>query len=153
MIVVEAGNPKDDAPAALLSQSHALMNELFPKGACHYLDLDALCQDHIRFFVARDGDAILGTGALAIMDGYGEVKSMFTDTEGRGKGVAAAVLRMIEDTAIEADLPTLRLETGTGLDAAHRLYYRFGFGKRGPFGTYDDSPYSIFMEKPLGSTP
>jgi len=149
MITVEAGNPKADAPSALLAQSHALMNSLFPADACHYLDLDALCADNIRFFVARDGDAVLGTGALAVMDGYGEVKSMFTDEAGRGKGVAAAVLRMIEDTAIEEGLPLLRLETGTGLDAAHRLYYRFGFEKCPPFGGYEDSPYSLFMEKTL----
>lgn len=148
MIVVEPANPKDEA-AALLAQSHALMNAMFPSGACHYLDLDALCADNIRFFVARDGDVVLGTGALAVMDGYGEVKSMFTDETGRGKGVAAAVLRMVEDTAVAEGLPLLRLETGTGLDAAHRLYYRFGFAKCGPFGSYEDSPYSVFMEKPL----
>jgi putative acetyltransferase len=149
MIKVAPASPKDEGPAALLAQSHALMNAMFPAGACHYLDLDALCADHIRFFAARDGDAILGTGALAIMDGYGEVKSMFTDEAGRGKGVAAAILRMVEDSARDEGLPVLRLETGTGLGAAHRLYDRFGFKTCGPFGTYEDSPYSIFMEKPL----
>jgi len=149
MIKVVPASPKDEGPAALLAQSHALMNAMFPAGACHYLDLDALCADHIRFFAARDGDAVLGTGALAVMEGYGEVKSMFTDEAGRGKGVAAAILRMVEDTARDEGLPVLRLETGTGLDAAHRLYDRFGFKTRGPFGTYEDSPYSIFMEKPL----
>lgn len=153
MIVVEQGHPKDQAAAALLGQSHALMNSLFPADACHYLDLDALCADHIRFFVAREGDAVLGTGALALMDGYGEVKSMFTAPIARGKGLAAAVLRVIEDTASTAGLPLLRLETGTGLDAAHRLYARFGFETRGPFGTYEDSPYSVFMEKPLPKAP
>lgn len=149
MIKVAPASPKDEGPAALLAQSHALMYAMFPAGACHYLDLDALCAYHIRFFVARDGDAVLGTGALAIMDGYGEVKSMFTDEAGRGKGVAAAILRMVEDTARDEGLPVLRLETGTGLDAAHRLYGRFGFKTRGPFGTYEDNSYSIFMEKQL----
>lgn len=149
MISVEPGDPKAPAAAALLGQSHALMNAMFPAGACHYLDLDALCADNIRFFTAREGDQILGTGALAIYDGYGEVKSMFTDKAGRGKGVAAAVLRMIEDTAREAGLPLLRLETGTGLDAAHRLYERFGFAQCGPFGDYEAGPYSLFYEKTL----
>lgn len=149
MITVEPTNPKDDAPADLLAHSHALMNELFPADACHYLDLDALCADNVRFFAAREGSEVLGTGALAIKDGYGEVKSMFTAQAGRGKGVAAAVLRMIEDTAREENLALLRLETGTGLDAAHRLYGRFGFEICGPFGDYSESPYSIFMEKAL----
>ena len=149
MITVEAANPKDAAPAALLGQSHALMNAMFPAGACHYLDLDALCADHIRFFAAREGSDVLGTGALAVMEGYGEVKSMFTAPAGRGKGIAAAILRMIEDTARDEGLPLLRLETGTGLDAAHRLYQRHGFTWCGPFGDYPESPYSLFMEKTL----
>lgn len=149
MIAVEPADPKAQDTSAILAQSHALMNTLFPADACHYLDLDALCAPNIRFFAARIGGTTLGTGALAVMEGYGEVKSMFTAPEGRGKGIAAAVLRMIEDTARSEGLPLLRLETGTGLDAAHRLYARFGFEKRGPFGGYEDSPYSVFMEKTL----
>jgi len=149
MITVALADPRSDGPAALLGQSHALMNSLFPADACHYLDLDALCAPHIRFFAAREGDVMLGTGALAVMDGYGEVKSMFTDESGRGKGVAAAVLRIVEDTARDEGLSLLRLETGTGLDAAHRLYARFGFKVCGPFGAYAESPYSVFMEKAL----
>lgn len=149
MITVEPANPKDAAPAALLGQSHALMRSLFPAEANHFLDLEALCADNIRFFAAREGSEVLGTGALAIMDGYGEVKSMFTDAAGRGKGVAAAILRMIEDTARDGGLTLLRLETGTGLDAAHRLYQRHGFTWCGLFGDYAESPYSLFMEKTL----
>ncbi|WP_439141142.1 GNAT family N-acetyltransferase [Pseudooctadecabacter sp.] len=149
MISVEPADPKAPGPAALLGQSHALMNAMFPADACHYLDLDALCADHIRFFAARHGETVLGTGALAVMDGYGEVKSMFTDEAGRGKGVAAAVLRMIEDTARAEGLSLLRLETGTGLDAAHRLYRRFEFTECGPFGSYEAGPYSLFFEKAL----
>ena len=149
MIKIASADPRSEGPAALLAQSHALMNELFPADACHYLDLDALCAPNIRFFAASEGSDVLGTGALAIKDGYGEVKSMFTAQAGRGKGVAAAVLRMIEDTAREEGLRQLKLETGTGLDAAHRLYGRFGFEICGPFGDYAESPYSIFMEKAL----
>lgn len=149
MILVEPADPKAPGPAALLAESHALMQDLFPADACHYLDLDALCDDSIRFFAAREGNQVVGTGALAIKSGYGEVKSMFTAEDGRGKGVAAAVLRMIEDTARAEGLPMLRLETGVGLDAAHRLYERFGFTACGPFGDYEAGPYSLFYEKAL----
>ena len=149
MIVVAPADPRDDGPAGLLAQSHSLMSSLFPAEANHYLDIDALCADHIRFFAARDGDRTLGTGALAIEDGYGEVKSMFTHPDARGKGVAAAILRMIEDTARDEGLALLRLETGTGLNAAHKLYEWFGFVQRGPFGAYSESPHSLFYEKAL----
>ncbi|WP_137702680.1 GNAT family N-acetyltransferase [Marimonas lutisalis] len=150
MIIVEASNPHAPGARALLEASHALMESLFPSEANHYLSLDALTTPNIRFFTARDGATTLATGALAIQDGYGEVKSMFTHPEARGKGAAAAILRQIEDEARANALPILRLETGTGLDAAHRLYARHGFTACDPFGDYGDSPYSLFMEKPLG---
>lgn len=82
MIAVEPADPKAQDTSAILAQSHALMNTLFPADACHYLDLDALCAPNIRFFAARIGGTTLGTGALAVMEGYGEVKSMFTAPEG-----------------------------------------------------------------------
>ena len=99
MIVVEAGHPLDPQPKALLEQSHALMTSLFPRDACHFLDFDKLTAPHIRFLIAREGDVAAGTGALAVLDGYGEVKSMFTDPNARGNGVAAAILRALGDLA------------------------------------------------------
>ncbi|MDQ2090601.1 GNAT family N-acetyltransferase [Marimonas arenosa] len=149
MISIAPTTPRDPATRALLKASHALMGSLFPAEANHFLDLDALDADNIRLFAARDGRATLATGALAVKDGYGDVKSMFTAPRARGKGAAAALLKHIEDTARALDLPVLRLETGAGLDAAHRLYVRHGFAPRGPFGDYPDSLYSLFMEKPL----
>lgn len=149
MIIVEPGHPRDPQPMALLTQSHALMSSMFPADACHFLDIDALCADNIQFYIARQGTEILGTGALAIQPGYGEVKSMFTAPTARGKGVADALLRQIQDAARDAGLPLLRLETGTGLDSAHRLYQRHGFAYVGPFGPYVASPHSQFMELSL----
>jgi putative acetyltransferase len=58
-------------------------------------------------------------------------------------------MRALEDTARKLALPLLRLETGTLLHAAHRLYARHGFVPSEPFGAYEQSPHSLFMEKPL----
>lgn len=149
MIIVEPTSPRATGTQELLEQSHALMLSLFSPDACHFLDLDALEADNIHLFAAREGDRTLGTGALAVKDGYGEVKSMFTADAARGKGVAAALLRQIEDTAREKNLPALKLETGDTLHAAHRLYERHGFTFCGPFGDYKDIPESLFMEKAL----
>lgn len=149
MIIVEPTTPQAAGTKELLEQSHALMLSLFPAEACHFLDFQALEADNIHLFAAREGNKTLGTGALAIKDGYGEVKSMFTAEAARGKGVAAALLRQIEDTAREAGLPWLKLETGDVLHAAHRLYERHGFTFCGPFGSYKDVPESLFMEKAL----
>lgn len=147
MLIVERTDPHAPRATALLQQSHALMQDLFDPEENHYLEIDALCADHIRFFTARAGGDMLGTGALAIKDGYGELKSMFVAPAARGQGVAAAIMRQIEDTAIEEGLPMLRLETGDKLEAAIRLYTRFGFEPCGPFGDYTANKTSVFMEK------
>ena len=149
MIVVDPTSPRAAGTQDLLEMSHALMLSLFSPESCHFLDLDALEADNIHLFAAREGQETLGKGALAIKDAYGEVKSMFTLEAARGKGVAAALLRQIEDTAREHNLPALKLETGDTLHAAHRLYERHGFAFCGPFADYKDVPESLFMEKSL----
>ena len=101
MIIVEQADPHHPQATALLQQSHALMQSLFPPEDNFYLDIDDLVAPNIRFFTARDGTQIVGTGALMVKADYGEVKSMFVSGAARGKGVAAALLRQIEDTARE----------------------------------------------------
>ena len=154
MIKVLRTDPHDPQATALLKQSHALMESLFPPEDNFFLDIDDLCADHIHFYTARENGTLLGTGAVALYDDYAEVKSMFTSEAARGKGVAAALLRQIEDTAREHALTALKLETGDVLHAAHRLYERHGFSFCGPFGGYEDIPESLFMEKALlGESP
>jgi len=149
MIAIEPSDPRTPAATALLQASHDLMNSLFPSGACHYLSIDGLCVPNVHFVTARRGEVVLGCGAVAIKDGYGELKSIFVTPEARGQGAADAIVRALEDHAIDEGMPMLRLETGTGLDAAHRLYARHGYAICGPFGDYEDSEFSIFMEKSL----
>ncbi|MEO1637623.1 MAG: GNAT family N-acetyltransferase [Pseudomonadota bacterium] len=149
MIIVERGDPREAQATALLKQSHALMKSLFPPEDNFYLDVGDLVAPHIHFFIAREGEMVLGTGALAVKDGYGEVKSMFVAEDARGKGTAQAILRQIEDEARAQGLPTLKLETGNVLHAAHRLYRAFGFVDCGVFGGYQDANSSVFMEKRL----
>jgi len=149
MIIVEKTNPHHPQATALLRKSHALMTELFPPEDNYFLEIDELCAPHILFFSGRIDQTILGTGALALKDGYGEIKSMYVDEAARGKGVADALMRALEDAAREAKLPMLKLETGNVLYAAHKLYKRHGFSECGVFGDYVEAKSSIFMEKAL----
>jgi len=149
MLIVEQGDPRAPQATALLQASHALMERLFPPEDNHYLSIDALCTPEIRFFIAREGDTVLGCAALANKGDYGEMKSMFVSEDARGKGVADALIRQLEDYARELDLPVIRLETGDLLHTAHRLYERHGFVKCAPFGDYVANKTSVFMEKRL----
>ena len=149
MIIVEKSDPHHPQATALLRQSHALMQELFPPEDNYYLEIDDLVADNIAFFTARKGDQIIGTAALANKGDYGEIKSMFVDEAARGTGAADALMRQLEDEARELKLPMLKLETGNVLHAAHKLYARHGFTQCGVFGDYVTANSSIFMEKSL----
>ena len=149
MLIVEPADPLAPGPRSILEASHAMMRRMFEPEENYFLDFEALRGPDIRFFAAREGTVTLGTGALALKDGYGEVKSMFTADAARGRGVAAAILRALEDEARTLGLPLLRLETAEALDAAVRLYERTGFTRRGIFGDYRPNTTSVFMEKPL----
>jgi putative acetyltransferase len=148
-VIIRTEDPRHPEATALLKASHALMQSLFPPDANHYLEIDELCVPEIRFFVAELNGRIAGCGALAVRDGYGEVKSMFVDPGSRGAKLGKRLLDRIEEEARTLGLTVLRLETGDSLVAAHRLYHAHGFTDRGPFGDYPDEPTSIFMEKVL----
>jgi len=97
----------------------------------------------------------VGCGGVALFDDYAEVKRMYTRPAARGRGVAKALLRKIEDEARGADKSVLRLETGAYQQEAIGLYERMGFRPRGPFGPYAamlarNVETSLFFEKVLG---
>ncbi|SEP14957.1 putative acetyltransferase [Salinihabitans flavidus] len=149
-LTITTGDPRDPQATALLEASQMLMRSLFSPEDNHYLPIDALCAPHIRFFVARKGDRLLGCAALADMGGYGEIKSMFVDPETRGQGVGDRLLEQLEYEAREQGLPELRLETGNALHEAIRLYRRHGFTECEPFGDYEANATSVFMQRALG---
>ena len=150
MLIVEPGYPLDPGPKALLEQSHTLLTTLFEPEENYFLGFEALCTPDVHFVIAREGAAILGTGAVVDNTTYGEVKSMFTCHAARGKGVGAALLRALEDHARSLNLPMLKLETALRLPEAVRLYARYGFTECGRFGDYRPNDTSYFMEKSLG---
>ena len=148
-VAVEPASPREPEVRALVEASHALMQKLFPPEDIYALDVDALGAAEIRLFAARDGDAVLGIGALAVRDGYGEIKSMFVDPSARGRGVAATILERLEAEAKSLGMDMLRLETGEVLEAAVRLYGRSGYVRCGAFGGYLPNTTSVYMEKQL----
>ena len=137
-LTVIAADPLTPGPRALLQASHDMMRALFPPEENYVLDFEELRAPDIRFFAATDGHETLGTGALALRDGYA-----------RGRGVAQAILTRLEAEARSLGLPLLRLETADILDGAVRLYARQGFRPCGRFGEYQPNPSSLYMEKAL----
>ncbi len=132
----------------LLAGHLAEMHATSPACSVHALDLVALRSPGVTVWSARDGGRLLGVGALSELDPeHGEVKSMRTAREARGRGVGAAVLARIVATARERGYRRLSLETGTQdlFASAHRLYARHGFVECEPFAGYRPDPNSVFF--------
>lgn len=147
-------NPATDDIAGLLAQHLEEMHANSPACSVHALDLAALQAPHITFVAARDDDgALLGVGALSELDpGHGELKSMRTASDARGRGVGAGVLAHLLEDARRRGYARLSLETGSQeyFAAAHRLYERFGFEECPPFAGYTVDPNSRYYTLALG---
>jgi len=135
---------------ALLEDGERYGASLYPAESNHFLSIESLRANNVRFVVARDAGGIaVATGALALNDDWAELKRMWVVPEARGKGLSKALLADLEGKALEAGIDLLRLETGVDNHEALGLYDRSGFVRRGPFGDYRPDPLSVFMEKRL----
>lgn len=140
---------------ALLLEEHLEdMRAWSPPECVFALDLERLRHPAITFWTVWDGDALLACGAIRRLDAtHGELKSMRTARNARGRGAARFLLTHLLVQAQQWGLCRLSLETGTapGFAAAHRLYARHGFEDCGPFGDYAVDPHSRFMTRLLGA--
>jgi putative acetyltransferase len=125
-----------------------------PVESRHALDLTGLAAPHIRVWVAHDGDDLVGSCALAVVEeGHEELKSMRTDPARRGQGIGTFVLEGLIADASSRGVTRVSLETGS-MDffaPARSFYARAGFVPCGPFGSYVEDPYSVFMTLSLVS--
>jgi putative acetyltransferase len=136
----------------LLAQHLADMALHSPPESVHALDPSALTAADVTFWAAWDDHALLGCGALKAMPGdWGEIKSMRTAEQQRGRGVAQAILDHIITEAAHRGYARLNLETGSAevFAPARRLYLKNGFVECEPFGDYELDPYSVFMTRPV----
>jgi putative acetyltransferase len=145
---VEIDDPERPDVYALLEEHLRNMYALSPPESVHALDVSRLKGPEITFWSVRDGDTLLGCGALKEIDPeHGEVKSMRTPQALRRRGAGRAVLIHILSEARRRGYKRLSLETGS-MDAflpAQKLYESFGFTYCGPFADYKPDPYSVFM--------
>jgi putative acetyltransferase len=124
------------------------MEPTAPPESRHALDLSGLQRDDVRLWVATDDDRLVGTAALAALgDAHEELKSMRTDPQLRGQGIASRLLVHLLDDARSRGAERVSLETGSMefFAPARAFYARAGFEPCPPFGSYVDDPNSTFM--------
>ena len=141
--------------AAVLQRHLDLMHEITPAGSVYALDLEKLRVPEITFWSARLDGQLVGCVALkefgTPQNRQGEIKSLHTLKELRGKGVARALVEHLVAQAKQRGLITLWLETGRTPPflPAQKLYESFGFKVCGPFGDYAFDAHSLYMSLEL----
>lgn len=145
---IEIDDPARPDVYALLEEHLRNMRQWSPPESVHALDVSGLKRPDITFWTVRDGDTLLGCGALKELDPeHGEVKSMRTPQAMRRRGAGRAILAHIMAVARARGYKRLSLETGSlePFYPAHHLYRSVGFLECGPFADYQPDPNSLFM--------
>jgi putative acetyltransferase len=156
--MIEIRRDRSVSPQVLpLLQRHLdLMHASSPPESVHALDPAALDRPDVAFFTLREGEAVLGMGAVKRIDAdHAEIKSMHVVAEARGRGLARVLLDHLLAEAGRLGYARLSLETGVEpvFAPARSLYERAGFGYCGPFEGYGPDPNSVFMTRQIGTAP
>ena len=106
--------------------------------------------DDVAYLVGVvDGRAVACGGWQPLAEGAAELKRMYVRPAYRGRGLGRQMIVSIEEEALAAGRPVIRLETGTYLPAAIALYESSGYRRIPAFGEYVGNPHSVCFEKRL----
>ncbi|MGD7062797.1 GNAT family N-acetyltransferase [Bacillus altitudinis] len=143
---------KDGQIEQLIKAHLEEMKKHSPTESIHALPLDDLKKQDVTVWSARDGEVLLGCGAIKKLSSeHGELKSMRTAAAHLRKGVAKHLLTHLFQEAKRRGYKRVSLETGViaFFEPARKLYESFGFQYCPPFGSYQEDPNSLFMTKEL----
>jgi len=149
-LTIAVETPLQDEVRALIAELNAVLLELTPPEHCHHLTVEQMADADTTVFIARDGGAAVGCGALKRhAGGVGEVKRMYTRPSHRGRKIGEQIVSRIEAMARSEGLKRLVLETGDRHHAAWKVYENAGFARCGPVLDYADVKWSVFYDKSL----
>jgi GNAT superfamily N-acetyltransferase len=149
-VITEERPDSTDALQLLRELDEELWRHPYPLQSRHAFTVEKLLRENVAFFVARVDAEPAACGGIKIFDGdYGEVKRMYVRTARRGLGLGRAILSHLAGYAQKQQVSLMRLETGIYQVEAIRLYERWGFVRRPPFGEYVEDPLSVYFEKQL----
>jgi putative acetyltransferase len=137
---------------ALIARHLQGMHDSSPPESVHALDVDQLRHPDVTFWSVWEGETLAGCGALRRIDAArGELKSMRVVDGFLGRGVGRAILLHIMAAAKARGMQSLWIETGSSPEfvPALRLYESAGFTRCGPFDSYVEDPFSIFMTRAI----
>lgn len=150
-VVITEERPDSADAIQLIDELQTLLSrEMYPDESRHGYSVEKLLREGVTFFVIRHNEVPAGCGGIKLFGmEYGEVKRMYVRPKYRGLGLGKLMLDHLAEYARDSQISTLRLETGIYQTEAIKLYERYGFARRIPFGEYKDDPMSIYFEKRL----
>ncbi|WP_291034775.1 GNAT family N-acetyltransferase [Dyadobacter sp. 50-39] len=100
--------------------------------------------------LAYEDGAAIACGCFKPFDAQRiELKRMFVNPAFRGKGIASAMVRELENWARELGYPTVILETGKGQPEAIALYRKLGYADIPHFGEFPEESRSVCLGKAI----
>ena len=116
----------------------------------------AVAESGITLFSARSPTGeLLGIGGLKELSRHhGEIKTMHTAAQARGRRIGRGVLEVLLAEARRREYTRVSLETGTGdvFRPAHELYQSMGFRPSEPFGGYANTDHNVCMTLALAGS-
>lgn len=144
-VAFEPADPRRPPAAGLLEAMAAELNALY--GTADRLQRPALDPGELTppngaYLVGSVSAGVVAGGGLRRLDGTtAEIKRMYVAPTWRGRGVAGALLRALEEEGRRLGFEVLRLDTGPRQPHAKRLYLTAGYRE---IAAYNDNPYADF---------
>ena len=137
---------------ALIDLHLVEMRACSPACSVHAMPVERLRDEDVTFWSAWEGDRLAGCGALKAIDrDHCEVKSMRTAPDFLQRGIGERMLLHLMEEARGRGYTRVSLKTGRSppFAPAQALYAKHEFTPCGPFGDYEDDPFSLFMTRRL----
>lgn len=136
IVEIECVSTVSDDLRQLIGELDQELSQDYTPEQRHGINLAAIFEPNIRFFLARQNGSAVGCGGLALFSDFAEIKRMYVRKTMRGRGIADGLMKRLIAEAAENSLRTLRLETGVHSLAAIRFYQRCGFVECPAFEPY-----------------
>ena len=107
--------------------------------------------DSAYLVAAVDGRAVACAGWRPLGDGVAQVRRIYVRPAFRGRGIARQLIVWVEEEALAAGCPTVRLATDPLLEAAIGLYLSSGYRPIPAYGEYAGNPDRVCFEKRLAA--
>ena len=101
----------------------------------------------MQVLVASSGEKIVGTVSGSLTDGEGHLRGMAVLPELRGSGLAAALIKAIEDWLKSRGCRRVTLDTTLPLQAAIRFYEKNGYRRSGQIPDYFGMPLVEYVKE------